>query len=73
MGFSSYIPGIGITKAVTGKSKVHLLRKLSRKHLKKAWFAKHPSGFMIASTRGRIETALNKLTKREIAELIAFT
>ena len=73
MAITSYVPIVGITKVATAKPKVHLLRKLSRKHLKKAWFIKHPTGYVIPTERMRIDAAFNKLTKREIAMLIVYT
>jgi len=72
MALTDYTP-IGAYKLALGKPKVHLLKKLSRKQLRKVWYAKHPVGFASMSARGRIDTALGKLTKREIAELIAYT
>ena len=71
MGWSSYIPMVGAVKTLTGKGKVKVLKKLSRKNLRRAWYAKHPSGFTLE--RGNIDIALNKLTKKEIALLIAYT
>ena len=72
MGLGDYTV-LGFYKFAFGKSKVHLLKKLSRKHLRKAWYAKHPIGYASSSARAKIDMTLKKLSKKEIAILLAYT
>ena len=73
MAVTDWVPIVGLQKAALGKPKVHLLRKLSRKDLRRVWYAKHPAGYAVPSERARLDMAFSKLTKREIAMIIAYT